>query len=160
MLQECNSVEAIKNAVKCNLGVAFVSKLAVQKEIDTGQLHALTVKDIPLMRSLRCVVDPVRYQSRAVRAFVDQMFGQIAESPKELPVQLQEKVSTYNFVVQAQSVSCHVDQSSFSVDLGCCCLAVYTHVKMLLRLCMLSRGCVECNQQLKLTFICASLGCH
>lgn len=96
-------MEAIKNAVQCNLGVAFVSKLAVQKEIDTGQLHALTVKGIPLMRSLRCVVDPVRYQSRAVRAFVDQMFGQTAKSPKEVPAQLQEKASMSMIVMQQGS---------------------------------------------------------
>ena len=93
LLQECNSVEAIKNAVKCNLGVAFVSKLAVEKEIQTGQLHALRVKDIPLKRSLRCVADPVRYQSRAVRALVDQMFGKTAVSPKQLPAPLQEQAS-------------------------------------------------------------------
>ena len=107
-MQECNSVEAIKNAVKTNLGVAFVSKLAVQQEVETGQLHALTVKGIPLTRSLRCVADPVRYQSRAVRALVNQMFGQIAESPKELPAPLQQQAS----IQQAKhediiSFSCH-----------------------------------------------------
>ena len=94
-MQECNSVEAIKNAVKCNLGVAFVSKLAVQQEVETGQLHALTVKGIPLTRSLRCVADPVRYQSRAVRALVNQMFGQIAESPEKLPAPLQQQASIW-----------------------------------------------------------------
>lgn len=91
LLQECNSVEAIKNAVGCNLGVAFMSKLAVKQELGSGQLHALTIKDIPLTRSLRCVADPVRYQSRAVRAFIDQMFGPTA-SPEKLPVPLQEQV--------------------------------------------------------------------
>ena len=35
-----------------------------QKEVAAGQLHALTVQGIPLTRSLRCVANPARYQSR------------------------------------------------------------------------------------------------
>lgn len=116
-MQECNSVEAIKNAVKCNLGVAFVSKLAVQQEVETGQLHALTVKGIPLTRSLCCVADPVRYQSRAVRALVNQMFGQVAESPKELPAPLQQQASIWKLDMLI-AFFCS------AISAGCCLYAV------------------------------------
>lgn len=85
-------MEAIKTAVACNLGVAFVSKLAVEKEVAAGQLHALTVQGIPLTRSLRCVANPARYQSRAVRAFIDLMFDPSAYSPADLPNPLEEEV--------------------------------------------------------------------
>lgn len=91
-LQEVNSVEAIKTAVACNLGVAFVSQLAVEKEVAAGQLHALTVKDIPLTRSLRCVANPARYQSRAVRAFIDLMFDPSTYLPADAPTPLEEEV--------------------------------------------------------------------
>lgn len=91
-LQEVNSVEAIKTAVACNLGVAFVSRLAVAKEVAAGQLHALTVKDIPLTRSLRCVANPARYQSRAVRAFIDLMFDPSTYLPADAPTPLEEEV--------------------------------------------------------------------
>lgn len=91
-LQEVNSVEAIKTAVACNLGVAFVSRLAVAKEVAAGQLHALTVQGIPLTRSLRCVANPARYQSRAVRAFIDLMFDPTACSPADVPTPLEEQV--------------------------------------------------------------------
>ena len=74
------------------MGVAFVSKLAVQKELAAGQLHALTVKGIPLRRSLRCVADPARYQSRAVRAFIDLMFDPSADTTAEVPTPLEEEV--------------------------------------------------------------------
>lgn len=92
LLQEVNSVEAIKTAVACNLGVAFVSKLAVEREVAAGQLHALTVKGIPLTRSLRCVANPARYQSRAVRAFIHLMFDPSTYLPADVPTPLEEEV--------------------------------------------------------------------
>ena len=94
-MQEVNSVEAIKTAVACNLGVAFVSKLAVERETAAGQLHALTVQGIPLTRSLRCVANPARYQSRAVRAFIDIMFDPSAYSPADLPTPLEAEVCAF-----------------------------------------------------------------
>ena len=86
-------MEAIKSAVACNLGVAFVSKLAVERELKTGQLHAMDVEGIPLKRILRCVADPARYQSRAVRAFVDLMFASSTYQPEEAPKPLEAAVS-------------------------------------------------------------------
>ncbi|DBB03856.1 TPA: hypothetical protein ACH3X1_012948 [Trebouxia sp. C0004] len=86
---EVNSVEAIKSSVACNLGVAFVSKLAIEQEVKAGQLHAMEVEGIPLTRSLRCVADPARYQSRAVQAFIDIMFDPSAYLPEQAPTPLE-----------------------------------------------------------------------
>ena len=82
-LQEVNSVEAIKQAVEADLGVAFVSNLALQKERQLGRLHVLRIQGIPLVRSLRCVTDPVRYCSRAVQAFIREMFGLTIDTTPE-----------------------------------------------------------------------------
>ncbi len=68
-------MEAIKNAVEVGLGVAFVSRSAVEKEVALGRLAVLTVRGVPLRRTLLCVTDPVRYCSQAVRAFIQEMFG-------------------------------------------------------------------------------------
>ena len=89
-----NSVEAIKSAVACNLGVAFVSRLAIEQEVKAGQLHAMKVEGIPLTRRLRCVADPARYQSRAVRAFIDIMFDLSAYPPEQAPTPLEAEVSS------------------------------------------------------------------
>ncbi len=78
--QEVNSVEAIKNAVEVGLGAAFVSRSAVDKEVALGRLAVLTVRGVPLRRTLLCVTDPVRYCSQAVRAFIQEMFGLTIET--------------------------------------------------------------------------------
>ena len=89
-------MEAIKTAVACKLGVAFVSKLAVEREVAAGQLSALTVQGIPLTRSLRCVANPARYQSRAVRAFIDLMFEPSTHGPADVPTPLKEEVYIFS----------------------------------------------------------------
>ena len=73
-------MEAIKNAVEEGLGAAFVSRLAVDKEVALGRLVVLTVRGVPLQRTLLCVTDPVRYCSQAVRAFIQEMFGVTIET--------------------------------------------------------------------------------
>lgn len=75
LLQEVNSVESMKNAVEVGLGVAFVSRSAVEKEVALGSLAVLTVAGVPLQRTLLCVTDPVRYSSKAVHAFIQEMFN-------------------------------------------------------------------------------------
>ncbi|KAK9823685.1 hypothetical protein WJX72_004627 [[Myrmecia] bisecta] len=75
VVMEVNSVEAIKNAVEVGLGAAFVSKAAVSKEVELGRLHMLGVRGVRLARTLSCVTDPVRYCSKALRAFIREMFG-------------------------------------------------------------------------------------
>ena len=49
---ELGSNEAIKEAVLKNVGLAILSDLAVQKEVQLGQLHALRVIGLPLQREM------------------------------------------------------------------------------------------------------------
>lgn len=46
VVTEMGSIDAIKSAVESGLGVAFVSRLSVQKEIRSGNLHAITINDV------------------------------------------------------------------------------------------------------------------
>jgi DNA-binding transcriptional LysR family regulator len=52
---ELGSNEAIKEAVHAGLGIAVLSTLAVQKELDAGKLHALKIKDLGLERTMYVV---------------------------------------------------------------------------------------------------------
>lgn len=54
---ELGSNEAIKEAVLRSVGVAVLSLQAVQKEVKSGQLHALRVKDLHLDRDMFIVWD-------------------------------------------------------------------------------------------------------
>ncbi len=63
-------MEAIKSSVEVNLGVAFVSAAAIEKEVELGRLHAVRIRGVPLSRTLLCVTDPARYCSKAARALI------------------------------------------------------------------------------------------
>lgn len=54
-------MEAIKSAVEANLGAAFVSAAAIDKERQLGRLAVLRIQDVPLSRTLYCITDPARY---------------------------------------------------------------------------------------------------
>ena len=54
-------MEAIKSAVEANLGAAFVSAAAIDKERQLGRLAVLRIQDVPLSRTLYCITDPTRY---------------------------------------------------------------------------------------------------
>lgn len=89
-------MESMKNAVEVGLGVAFVSRSAVEKEVALGSLAVLTVRGVLLQRTLLCVTDPVRYCSKAVRAFTQEMFGVTIETTAAgcfLPDQVRSKAS-------------------------------------------------------------------
>jgi DNA-binding transcriptional LysR family regulator len=68
---ELGSNEAIKEAVLRGIGAAVLSKHAVKKELRTGVLHALKVKDLCLKRDIYVVWDHRRVLPIAARLFLD-----------------------------------------------------------------------------------------
>jgi DNA-binding transcriptional LysR family regulator len=64
------STEAIKNVVAGGAGVAIVSRLAVESELSTGRLAALTVDDLTIRRALHMVRLAGKRESPAVEAFI------------------------------------------------------------------------------------------
>ncbi|MDY7021241.1 MAG: LysR family transcriptional regulator [Cyanobacteriota bacterium] len=75
---ELSSIEAIKNAVQSGLGVAFVSTSAVEKELSMGMLQTLTIERVMITRVLSVIANPHRYQSKAAKAFIDEILPQFA----------------------------------------------------------------------------------
>jgi DNA-binding transcriptional LysR family regulator len=67
---ELGSNEAIKEAVLQGVGIAILSTYAVQKELRTGQLHALEVSDLHCDREMYIVQDQRRVLSLPARVFL------------------------------------------------------------------------------------------
>lgn len=68
---ELGSNEAIKEAVQRGMGLAVLSTRVVQKEIQAGQLHALNVTNLPLLREMFVVWDRRRVVPIPARLFLD-----------------------------------------------------------------------------------------
>ncbi len=81
---ELNSIEAIKNAVQAGLGAAFVSISAIEKELQMGVLHRVTIDEVEVKRTLWVMVNPNRYRSKAAEAFSREMLPQFGAAPKWL----------------------------------------------------------------------------
>nr|WDA99048.1 LysR transcriptional regulator [Gronococcus sybilensis] len=79
---ELSSVEAVKNAVQAELGVAFVSITSVSKELELGLLHLVTINDLRIKRVLSLVTHPHRYRSKAVETFCNEILALFQEPSK------------------------------------------------------------------------------
>jgi DNA-binding transcriptional LysR family regulator len=79
---ELNSIEAIKNAVQAGLGSAFVSISAIEKELQMGVLHRVTIDEVEVKRMLWVMVNPNRYRSKAAEAFSREILPQFGAAPK------------------------------------------------------------------------------
>ena len=67
---ELPSLEAIKKLVEINVGVALVPRLTAQSEIASGQLVALSVKEMKLERKLNIIYRRNSELSHAAKAFL------------------------------------------------------------------------------------------
>ena len=65
--------EAIKRAVAAGAGYALISRLAVEKELASGELKAIVVQDLSLQRPLHLVRQRNRQPARAVEAFLAEL---------------------------------------------------------------------------------------
>lgn len=63
------STQAIKEAVEAGLGVSFLSKWALRKELQMGTLKAVRVKDINMTRGFYLISRKDRFESKACNEF-------------------------------------------------------------------------------------------
>jgi DNA-binding transcriptional LysR family regulator len=66
---ELDHTETIKRAVMAGLGVAFVSRHAVEDEIESGRLRTLAVQRMKIQRHFHVIHDERRPLSASARAF-------------------------------------------------------------------------------------------
>src|SRR5918912_17733 len=69
-VMEMNNPEAVKKAAQSGLGIAFLSRFAVEAELKAKTLAAVRVKDLVLSRELKIVRRKDKYLSRAAQAFI------------------------------------------------------------------------------------------
>ncbi|MBA3398174.1 MAG: LysR family transcriptional regulator [Deltaproteobacteria bacterium] len=75
------STEALKNAVAAGLGIAIVSRLAVELELVGGSLVAIEVSDLVIRRALHLVELRGKSRSPAASRFVE-LLGQSRPKPR------------------------------------------------------------------------------
>ena len=69
IILELNSIEAIKTAVSLGLGAAFISSLAIEKEIELKTISVIDIENTKLARSLSIIINPQSQTSRALQFF-------------------------------------------------------------------------------------------
>ena len=70
---ELNSIEAIKTAVSLGLGAAFVSSLAIEKEIELKTIEIIDIENVKLARTLSIITKIDSYKSKAFNLFYNQL---------------------------------------------------------------------------------------
>lgn len=70
-VMEVNSNEAIRAAVERGLGLSFLSKWAIAREIEDQRLIPVEIEGVEAVRNLYLITDPNRMPTRAARAFID-----------------------------------------------------------------------------------------
>jgi DNA-binding transcriptional LysR family regulator len=68
---EMENPESIKKAVQSGLGIAFISKFAVETELKAKTLSAIRVRDLMIARELKIVHRKDKHLSRAALAFIE-----------------------------------------------------------------------------------------
>jgi DNA-binding transcriptional LysR family regulator len=81
---ELNSIEAIKNAVQSDLGAAFVSVLAISKELELGVLHWAKIEGVTIKRDLAVLINPKRYYASATSVFRKEILELVLDSKSVL----------------------------------------------------------------------------
>jgi DNA-binding transcriptional LysR family regulator len=78
---EMGSTQAIKQAVRAGVGIAIISKRAVEDECRAGLLHCVKVKDLRVARAFYLVTHRDRSRSPLAQAFVDFVESEPLERP-------------------------------------------------------------------------------
>ncbi|CFQ62650.1 putative DNA-binding transcriptional regulator [Yersinia frederiksenii] len=67
------SIESIKRCVASNLGITFLPRFTVEKELQSGELQQLHFSDIPLTITALCAHHAGKFVSPAMRVFMECM---------------------------------------------------------------------------------------
>ena len=68
---EMENPESVKKAVQSGLGIAFISKFAVETELKARSLVAINVTGLDINRELKIVHRKDKHLGRAAQTFID-----------------------------------------------------------------------------------------
>ena len=71
IVAEMGSSQALIQAVKAGMGLAFLSKLSVEDEIRRGALTEVRLKGVDMTRSFYIITHRLRFNTRICRAFIE-----------------------------------------------------------------------------------------
>lgn len=80
---EMGSTQAVKQAVRAGVGIALISRRAVEDECRAGLLACVKVKDLRVARAFYLVTHRDRTRSPLAQAFVEFIESQAAEGPSK-----------------------------------------------------------------------------
>ncbi len=75
-----NNTEAIKQAVRGNLGLAVAPRISVEEEVQRGQLRVLEIEELNLARKFRLVIHHQKFLTPAIETFI-RLSRQVAHRP-------------------------------------------------------------------------------
>jgi DNA-binding transcriptional LysR family regulator len=70
-IMEMENPESVKKAVQCGLGIAFISKFAVEPELEAKSLVAVRVSGLAIRRELKIVYRKDKHLGRAAQTFIE-----------------------------------------------------------------------------------------
>jgi DNA-binding transcriptional LysR family regulator len=68
---EMPTLETIRRLVQNGQGVAFLPRMCVRHDVETGVVHEVTVKELHVERKVRLLYAKARTLSHAAKAFLD-----------------------------------------------------------------------------------------
>lgn len=68
---EMENPESVKKAVQSALGIAFISRFAVEAELKAKSLGAVSVKGLDIKRELKIVYRKDKHLGRAAQTFIE-----------------------------------------------------------------------------------------
>ncbi|MGD8833936.1 MAG: selenium metabolism-associated LysR family transcriptional regulator [Desulfobacteraceae bacterium] len=71
IIAEMGSTEAVRQAIKCKVGISILSAIAVSEECRSGQLKVLKIEELDLKRHFYLTTHRQRSPSPLCRAFID-----------------------------------------------------------------------------------------
>lgn len=66
-----NNTESIKNAVAADMGISMISKIAITKELDMGELASVKLEGLKFKRSFSIVYHKNKYISSVMKSFFE-----------------------------------------------------------------------------------------
>lgn len=71
-IYEMHNIEAIKNSVKNNLGITFLSQLSISEELETGKLVLLPFRNNSLLiRNFSVIIRDRKYKGKLLESFLE-----------------------------------------------------------------------------------------
>jgi DNA-binding transcriptional LysR family regulator len=113
VVAEFDTPVAIKQAVLSGLGIALLPHFAIQHELAAGLVRALSLREGPLVRTLRLLWSPDGRSNPVVHAFVGQLSGEFPH----LPLQLGGEAELAQLLERLQSLP---DQEAASTIIQAC----------------------------------------